>query len=56
MNIFSNTSLKFQIEIHKMRLADKTVREEVAEINRIAKEKGISPKYVTGLSENKSGD
>lgn len=46
MNIFTNTSLKFQIEIHKMRLANKIVRDEVAEINRIAKLTGAKPKYV----------
>ena len=55
MNIFSNKSLKFQLEINKIRENDEAVRREVAEINRIAKESGVSAKYVR-LNEDKYSD
>jgi hypothetical protein len=52
MNIFTNHSLKFQLEINKIRENDEALKLEVAEINRIAKESGVSAKYVR-LNEDK---
>jgi hypothetical protein len=46
MNIFSNHSLKFQLEINKIRENAEALKLEVAEINRLAKESGVSAKYV----------
>jgi hypothetical protein len=48
MNPFipKSPSLRFQLEINKIRENDEALKIEVAEINRIAKELKISPKYV----------
>lgn len=55
MNIFSPGSREFKIEARKMRQAARVLRREVKEINRIAKQKGISPKYVK-LNEENTGE
>ena len=44
MNIFFHVSML--PEIFKMAVYGMKAREEIAEINRLAKEQGIKPKYV----------